>query len=201
MTIYAATTNAGKLREILLARSEAGITGVEIVPLPGLRDLPAPLEDGATFEENATLKALYYSRHSTAPLLAEDSGLEVEALGGAPGIRSARFAGESATDAENNERLLKDLKGASDRRARYVSVVVLAQDGKVLSVARGTVEGQMLEVPRGNEGFGYDPLFFYPPFGCTFGEAPPSRKFQVSHRGTALRSLFRNLDLTTKGDT
>ena len=195
MTIYAATSNAGKLREMLLASSEAGITRVDIRPLPGLRDLPAPPEDGATFEENARLKALYYSRHTDEPLLAEDSGLEVEALGGAPGVRSARYAGEATTDAENNARLLEELKGIPDRRARFVSVVVLARQGQVLSVARGTVEGQILEAPRGNEGFGYDPLFFYPAFGCAFGEVPADRKFQVSHRGNALRLLFRNLDL------
>lgn len=195
MTIYAATSNAGKLREMLLARSEAGITGLDIHPLPGLRDLPAPQEDGATFEDNATLKALYYSRHTDGPLLAEDSGLEVEALGGDPGVRSARYAGEAATDAENNARLLEELKGISDRRARFVSAVVLALQGQVLSAARGTVEGQILEAPRGNEGFGYDPLFFYPALGCAFGEVPAHRKFQVSHRGDALRLLFRNLDL------
>ncbi len=195
MTIYAATSNAGKLREILLARSEAGITGIDIRPLPGLRDLPTPQEDGATFEENATLKAVYYSRHTDTPLLAEDSGLEVEALGGDPGVRSARYAGEAATDTENNARLLEELNGISDRRARFVSAVVLALQGQVLSVARGIVEGQILEAPRGTEGFGYDPLFFYPAFGCAFGEVLPQRKFQVSHRGNALRLLFRNLDL------
>lgn len=195
MTIYAATSNAGKLREILLAGSEAGITGIDIRPLPGLRDLPIPQEDGVTFEENATLKAVYYSWHTDAPLLAEDSGLEVEALGGDPGVRSARYAGEAATDTENNAQLLEGLKGISVRRARFVSAVVLARQGQVLSVVRGIVEGQILEAPRGNEGFGYDPLFFYPAFGCAFGEVPPQRKFQVSHRGNALRRLFRNLDL------
>ncbi len=195
MTIYAATSNAGKLREMLLAGSETGITGVDICPLPGLRDLPAPPENGATFEENATLKALYYSRQIDGPLLAEDSGLEVEALGGDPGVRSARYAGEGATDAENNARLLEELKGVSDRTARFVSVVVLARQGQVLRVARGTVEGQILEAPCGNEGFGYDPLFFYPAFGCAFGEVPADRKFQVSHRGNALRGLFRGLEL------
>jgi XTP/dITP diphosphohydrolase len=195
MMIYAATSNAGKLREMLLARSESGITGLDICPLPGLRGLPTPQEDGATFEENATLKALYYSQHTHEPLLAEDSGLEVEALGGDPGVRSARYAGEAATDAENNARLLVELNGISDRRACFVSAVVLALQGEVLSVARGTVEGQILEAPRGNEGFGYDPLFFYPAFGCAFGEVSAHRKFQVSHRGNALRLLFRNLDL------
>lgn len=162
MIIYAATSNAGKLREMLLASSEAGITHVHIQPLPGLRDLPAPEEDGATFEENARLKALYYSQYTEEPVLVEDSGLEVQALDGAPGVRSARFAGEATTDAENNARLLEELKGISDRRARFVSVVVLARQGQVLSVTRGTVEGQILEAPRGTQGFGYDPLFFPP---------------------------------------
>jgi XTP/dITP diphosphohydrolase len=195
MTIFAATSNAGKLREMLLARTEAGITGVDIQPLPGLSNLQAPPEDGATFEENATLKALYYSRHVDQPLLAEDSGLEVEALAGAPGVRSARYAGDAATDAENNTLLLEELQGVADRRARFVSAVVLVRKGQVLSSARGTVEGEILEAPRGNEGFGYDPLFFYPAFGCAFGEVPAHRKFQVSHRGNALRLLFRSLDL------
>lgn len=199
MTIYVATTNAGKLGEMLLARSEAGLTGVDIGPLPGLRDLSTPPEDGATFEENARLKALYYSRHTDQPLLAEDSGLEVEALGGDPGVRSARYAGETATDAENNARLLEELKCISDRRARFVSVVVLARQGRVLRLARGNVEGQILAAPRGNEGFGYDPLFFYPPFGCAFGEVPADRKLQVSHRGNALRLLFHHLDLGASG--
>src|SRR5271165_763457 len=200
MTIYAATTNAGKLREILLACSDAGIQGVDIRPLPGLRDLPAPLEDGATFEENVRLKALYYSQHTDQPVLADDSGLEVAALGGAPGVRSARYAGESTTDAENNARLIEDLTGISDRRARFVSVVALARQGHVLSVARGTVDGRILEAPRGNEGFGYDPLFFYPAFGCAFAEVPLDRKFQVSHSGNALRLLFRKFDLGGRGD-
>src|SRR5271165_4365797 len=195
MTIYAATSNAGKLREMLLACSEVGVTGVDIRPLPGLRDLLAPPEGGTTFEENARLKAIYYSQYSDQAVLSEDSGLEVEALVGAPGVFSARYAGESTTDSENNARLLAELKGISDRRARFVSVIALARQGRVLKVARGTVEGQILDAPRGNEGFGYDPLFFYPGFGCAFGEVPADRKFQVSHRGNALRLLFRNLDL------
>jgi len=199
MTIYAATSNAGKLREMLLACVETGVKGVDIRPLPGLRDLPAPSEDGVTFEENARVKAIYYSQHSDQPVLAEDSGLEVEALGGVPGIRSARYSGESTTDLENNARLLEQLRGISDRRARFVSVVALARRGRVLSVARGVVEGEILEAPRGDEGFGYDPLFYYPEFGCAFGEVPADRKFRVSHRGNALRLLFSSFDLGGRG--
>jgi XTP/dITP diphosphohydrolase len=194
MTIYAATSNPGKLRELLLACSEAGVAGIDIRPLPGLSDLPAPFENGSSFEENARLKALYYSQHCEQPVLADDSGLEVDALGGAPGVRSARYAREAATDEENNALLLEELKGISQRSARFVSVVALAQRGRVLSVARGTVEGEILEARRGIEGFGYDPLFFYPAFGCAFGEVPPDRKFRVSHRGNALRLLFSSLD-------
>lgn len=195
MTIYAATSNPGKLRELLMASIEAGGEGVQISPLPGLRYLPTPPEDGSTLEENARMKALYYSQHCEEPVLADDSGLEVEALGGAPGVLSARYAGEGATDPENNLLLLKELRGAADRHARFVSVVALARRGQVLRVAQGTVEGQILEAPRGSGGFGYDPLFFYPTYGCTFGELTAERKFQVSHRGNALRLIFRNLDL------
>ncbi len=197
MTIYAATGNPGKLRELLMACSEVGVKGIEISPLPGLRDLPSPPEDGQSFEENAELKALYYSQQSDQLVLADDSGLEVAALGGSPGVRSARYAREGATDAENNAWLLKQLAGVADRRARFVSVVALAREGQVVGVARGSVDGEILLAPRGGEGFGYDPLFFYPPFGCAFGEVPADRKFLVSHRGNALRSLFRNLNSGT----
>jgi XTP/dITP diphosphohydrolase len=194
MTIYAATSNPGKLRELLMACSEVGAHDIDTFPLPGLRDLPSPPEDGLTFEENARSKALYYSQQSDELVLADDSGLEVTALGGSPGVRSARYARDGATDAENNAWLLEQLTGVSDRRARFVSVVALARQGQFFSVARGTVNGEILLAPRGSEGFGYDPLFFYPPFGCTFGEVPAERKFQVSHRGNALRLLFSGIN-------
>src|SRR5262249_47216128 len=132
----------------------------------------------------------HYSRFTSQALVAEDSGLEVDSLDGVPGVRSARFAGERATDAQNNALLLKCLANAENRRARYVSVIGLARAGQVLHLARGCVEGKILHHEHGTNGFGYDPLFFYPPFQLSFGELTASQKFQVSHRGNAVRALF-----------
>ena len=157
--------------------------------LPDLESIPPCDETGATFEENAIQKALYYSKHCEGQLFVDDSGLEVDALGGAPGVYSARYGGPDATDEANNLVLLKRMQGIVDRTARFVCVVALGSNGKLIETFRGTVEGQLLEVPRGVNGFGYDPLFFYPPFGCTFGEAPLERKMEVSHRSRALRAM------------
>ena len=129
-------------------------------------------------------------------LFADDSGLEVDALGGAPGVYSARFAGPGATDAANNQLLLERMRGERGRSARFVCVIALADGGRLLQIFRGAVEGQILEEPRGPHGFGYDPLFYYPPFGCSFGEAAPDRKLTVSHRGKALRALFQHLSIS-----
>lgn len=186
MRLYCATTNEGKLREFRLAAE-----GVGIEAAPGMRDIPPPVEDGRTFEENAILKAVYYSRRIEGLVFADDSGIEADALGGEPGVRSARFAGPGATDEENNRLLLDKLRGVKERGARYVCVAALAEGGNLLAVARGTVEGVIAESPRGTHGFGYDPLFYYPPFGCTFAETEPERKWTVSHRGEALRALLR----------
>jgi XTP/dITP diphosphohydrolase len=184
--LYCATSNPGKLREFQLA---AG-AGWEFIPLTGV----APCEEtGETFEENAIQKAVYYSRHAPGLLFAEDSGLEADALGGAPGVRSARFAGDNATDAENNRLLIEKLRGAANRRARYVCVIALARGGRPLRTFRGEVEGRIVDDARGTNGFGYDPHFFHEPFGSTFAEAPPERKLAVSHRGRALREMFDRL--------
>lgn len=190
MTLYASTTNAGKLREFLLASEQAQVADIHIEPLPARIEIPPPDETGITFEENAALKASYYSRFADGLVFADDSGLEVLALDDAPGVRSARYAGEDARDDENNELLLRNLKSIDDRRARFVSVIALARNQQVLHTSRGAVEGQILKEPHGSGGFGYDPLFFYPPFGCSFGEVDKERKFTVSHRGQALRSLL-----------
>jgi XTP/dITP diphosphohydrolase len=128
-------------------------------------------------------------------LFADDSGLEVDALGGAPGVYSARFAGPGATDDANNRLLLEKMRGVGDRSARFVCVIALADGGRLRETFRGAVEGEILEEPRGPHGFGYDPLFYYPPFGCSFGEAAAERKLTVSHRGAALRALFQRLSL------
>jgi XTP/dITP diphosphohydrolase len=188
--VYCATGNPGKLREFQLAGE---LLDIDVEPLPGLKEIAPPEETGATFEENARLKATYYSGFAPGLLFADDSGLEVDALGGAPGVYSARYAGEHATDVTNNELLLHKLAGVSDRTARFVCVIALAGGGKVLRTFRGEVEGEILPAARGPGGFGYDPLFYYPPFGCSFGEVDGPKKFDVSHRGKALRQLLRYL--------
>ena len=187
MTIWCATGNPGKLREFRLA---ASVLNVDIQPLDGLKQIEAPEETGATFEENAALKAVYYSQFAPGRLFADDSGLEVDALGGEPGVRSARYAGDDATDAANNQLVLDRLAGKSDRTARFVCVIAVAEAGKLLATFRGSVEGRIIDELRGAGGFGYDPMFYYPPYGCTFGEVEGERKFAVSHRGEALRKML-----------
>jgi len=190
LKLYCATTNRGKLREFQMAFEDS----FEVEPLPGLASIEPCEETGVTFEANAEEKALYYSKHCNGYLFVDDSGLEVNALGGAPGVYSARFAGPSATDASNNRLLLDRMRGVTDRTARFVCVVALAQSGRFVRSFRGEVEGLLLESPRGANGFGYDPLFFYPPFGCSFAEAPLDRKMQVSHRAQALDKMRAYLE-------
>jgi XTP/dITP diphosphohydrolase len=182
------------------------LTQVAIEPLPGYREIPPCVEDGRTFEENAAIKALYYGRHASGPLFADDSGLEVDALAGAPGVFSARFsllepgqkgvaAGAPAgaplpIDEANNRLLIEKLRGVETRSARFVCAIALAEGGQLRGVWRGAVEGIIVDEPRGAGGFGYDPLFFCPQLGCTFGEAGEEQKFLVSHRGQALRKML-----------
>jgi len=184
MTVFCGTSNAGKLREFQLAAPDFEIRALRA---------PAPEEHGATFAENARLKATYYGALSSGWVFADDSGLEVDALAGAPGVHSARFAGPDASDQANNALLLDRLRGVPDRSARFVCVIALARDGVVVETFRGAVEGRILEAPRGAHGFGYDPLFFYQPFGGTFGEASDEQKMSVSHRGQALEKMFAYL--------
>jgi XTP/dITP diphosphohydrolase len=192
--LYCATGNAGKLREYQLALGHAPVA-IEL--LPGFRDLPPAVEDGATFEENAVRKALHYSPHVSGLLFADDSGLEVDALDGAPGVYSARFAGPRATDEANNRLLLEKLRALPGNRfpftARFICRIALVERDRLVGVYSGSLEGLILDAPRGQAGFGYDPLFFYPPFGCTFGEADAPSKFEVSHRGQALRAMIDSL--------
>jgi XTP/dITP diphosphohydrolase len=187
--LYCATTNAGKLREFRLAVSRFGGGRLDVEPLAGMAGIPPCEETGTTFEENAAQKAVYYSVHAPGPLFADDSGLEVRALGGAPGVVSARFAGEGATDASNNRLLLQKLEGIEDRAAQFVCVIALAERGRLIRTFLGNVEGRIIDEPRGPNGFGYDPLFFHEPFGCTFGEASAERKLLVSHRAKALEQM------------
>jgi XTP/dITP diphosphohydrolase len=184
MIVSCGTSNPGKLREFQMAAPD-----FEIRPIPA----PPPEEDGATFEANARIKALYYGARTAGYVFADDSGLEVDALGGAPGVHSARFAGDGATDGQNNDLLLLRVRDVEDRSARFVCVIALVFDGALVRTFRGVVEGRILDQPRGSHGFGYDPLFFYPPFGCTFGEASDEQKMQVSHRAKALDAMFEFL--------
>jgi len=181
--VYCATSNPGKLREFQLAAPD-----FDLRQLP--RPVPPPEEVGATFEENAIGKAEYYGGLTNGYLFADDSGLEVDALGGAPGVHSARYAGPDATDAANNALLLENIREHADRSARFVCVIALVKDGKLVRTFRGAVEGRILDSPRGSGGFGYDPLFYYKPFGCTFGDAPIADKMRVSHRAQALDAMF-----------
>jgi XTP/dITP diphosphohydrolase len=190
MKIWCATGNPGKLREFRLAGE---LLKVDVEALPDLRSIPAPEETGATFEENARLKAAYYSRFAPGLLFADDSGLAVDSLGGEPGVYSARYAGEHATDETNNRLVLERLGGNTNRTARFVCVIALAEGGEVVGTFRGEVEGELLHEARGPAGFGYDPLFYYPPFGCSFGEVDGEKKFGVSHRGNAVRAMLKYL--------
>ena len=192
-TLVVATGNPGKLAE--LQRMLDGL-GWEVVAQSALGVEP-PVEDGLTFVENAIIKARNAAEHTGRPALADDSGLVVDALGGAPGVLSARFAGPAGSDAANNEKLLGVLAGVpeEERTARFECAVVWMRDPRdpVPVIARGTWAGQVLEAPRGARGFGYDPLFLDPATGRTAAELEPERKDALSHRGQALRELRAKL--------
>ena len=183
-----ASMNPGKLQE--MKELVAGLPFRVFCPVElGIRE--SPEETGATFIENAILKARHYARRSGRLTVADDSGLSVDALDGGPGLYSSRFGGPGATDADRNRLLLEKLVGvpAERRGARFTSAVAVVQDGEVLFQTEASVEGRIAEAPRGPNGFGYDPLFFYPPFGRTFGEVAPQEKARVSHRGQAFARL------------
>lgn len=186
MKLYCATTNPGKLREFRRGLEN----GISVEIMPSFASIPVCEETGVTFEENAIQKALYYAQHCEGWLFAEDSGLEVHALGGAPGVYSARFSGPNASDDANNALLIERMRSVHNRAARYVCVIALTESRRLIGTFRGTVEGQLTEELRGQNGFGYDPLFYYPPFGCTFGEAPLERKMEVSHRARAVQQML-----------
>jgi XTP/dITP diphosphohydrolase len=205
--VLIATSNPGKLRDFAGAAAAFGIT---IAGLPGFSSLPPVVEDGATFEANARKKAEAYSLAVPGELvLADDSGLEIDALRGAPGVHSARYgadqphAAESNTDDEaNNARVLRELRNVPQekRSARFVCVLAAARDGQALQTFRGTAEGVILEGPRGHNGFGYDPLFYFPKIGMTFAELSSEQKAQYSHRGAAFR-MFLSWYRSVRGRT
>ena len=200
-----ATTNRGKFAEV---ESSLKHLPLKIIPLQSLENFPAVVEDGATYEENALKKARTLAEYSGYLTLADDSGLEVDALNGAPGVYSARYSGEEGDDQKNNEKVLNALKDVpEDRRtARFVCVLALcalqSQGPKKKLLVRESCEGRIAFSPKGQNGFGYDPLFFYPPLGKTFGEIDRKTKSTVSHRGKAIKKLAQSLssivDLGTK---
>lgn len=185
-TLHLATTNPHKIREMRDLLRDLPVR-VEALDLTGV---PEPEETGATFEENARLKALAYAALTPGLVVSEDSGLEIDALGGAPGIHSARFLGPTATYAARFATILSRLEGVPDARrtARFVCALAVAASGRVVFETRGVVEGRIAHAAAGDGGFGYDPIFYYPEFGCTLAEAGPL-KATVSHRAHAIRAL------------
>jgi XTP/dITP diphosphohydrolase len=185
-TLLVATTNPGKLREIRALMSD---TPVRLVNLSDLPPIEEPEETGTTFEENARLKARHYASHSGLWTVAEDSGLVIDALGGEPGVRSARFLGVDATYPERCAEILRriDARPGESRRARFVAALASVDGGEVIYETMGVIEGAIAAAPRGSGGFGYDPIFFYPPYGRTLAQVSEGEKNAVAHRGIAFR--------------
>ena len=188
MELVIATGNAGKLKEI--RRLLAG-TGIEVLGMGDLEHVPEIVEDGATFAENARKKALTVAESCNRLTLADDSGLEVNALEGAPGVHSARYAGEQAGDADNNRKLLDALSGVprERRKGAFRCVMALCEPQGTCNLFHGSIDGLLLDSPRGEGGFGYDPLFLVPEYGRTLAELPLDVKNRISHRGQALRQV------------
>ncbi|PYU81793.1 MAG: non-canonical purine NTP pyrophosphatase, RdgB/HAM1 family [Acidobacteria bacterium] len=194
--LFLASSNAGKLAEYReLARASAPSVVIDLALLPDFDGLPAFEENAPTFAENATGKALHYSRHGDGLVFADDSGLVVPALGGAPGVQSARYAGPQATNSQRIEKLLSEMrdKTGSERAACFVCAIALAERGRAMAIVTDRVDGEILEAPRGSGGFGYDPVFYFPALEKTFAELPAEEKNQRSHRGKAFRRLLAAL--------
>ena len=185
-----ATTNTGKLREI---RDILGNLPIALVALDDHPPIAEPLETGATFAENAQLKARYYAEMTGDPTVAEDSGLEIAALDGEPGVRSARFNGESYQEKFQTIARMLDARGTPTSRARFVCAVAVWRDDCIVWETTGIVEGRLQLPPQGSEGFGYDPIFHYPPYGRTLAEVSTAEKAAISHRGKAFRALRTHL--------
>lgn len=191
MILVLATGNSGKKRELM---SMLEGFPVEIRNLSDFGPIPEIVEDGATFDDNAYKKASLTARYLGFAAIADDSGLEVEALDGAPGVHSARFSGDNASDAANNEKLLTALEGVENRKAAFKCVISIAVPTGQALTYEGSCAGEILREPRGDMGFGYDPLFFCPELQKTFGEADLEEKGRVSHRGRALTEVGREFD-------
>ena len=190
MKIFLATGNKHKIKEI---EKIFKMDNVEILSVNDGIEIPEVEEDGTTFEENSKKKALEIAKFTNMITIADDSGLCVDALGGAPGVYSARYAGEHGNDLDNNKKLVKELQGVENRKARFVCVITLAKPTGQTYSFRGEVEGDIIDVPQGTEGFGYDPHFFMKEYGKTLAEIPEIKN-KISHRARALEKLKENLD-------
>lgn len=189
-TLLVATTNPGKLREI---RALMADVRVKLISLTDILPIEEPEETGATFEENARLKARYYAAHSGMCTVAEDSGLVIDALGGEPGVRSARFLRPDASYPERFSEIFRRLDAQPDRprTARFIAAVACVDDGEVVYETTGAVEGEIARIAKGTSGFGYDPIFYYPPYARTLAEVSEEEKIAVAHRGIAFRKFAR----------
>jgi len=193
--LYLASGNAGKLKEFrVLAESSGKKWRLEL--LPDYAALPEFEESAQTFAENAAAKAFYYSRRRDGIVFADDSGLVVPALGGAPGVLSARYAGPGASSEQRISKLLFEMKGleGANRNAYFVCVIAAVRDGRAVAVVSEKVDGEILDLPRGSDGFGYDPVFYFPPLDRTFAELRAEEKSLYSHRGKAFRRLLEVLE-------
>lgn len=186
-----ATKNNGKILEF---RDFFKKSGIEIKTLDDFGPIPPVVEDGETFEDNAVKKAQFTARVLGIPAIADDSGLTVKALQGAPGVFSSRYAGENADDETNNRKLLAEMEGVEDRTAAFVCVLAIAVPRGPALIYEGTCEGMIAETPKGDQGFGYDPLFYYPPLLKTFAQLTREEKNNISHRGKAIEELHGELD-------
>lgn len=189
MKFLLASSNPGKLREY---RELADDAGVELDEMPNFKEVEAFDESAPTFAENAAGKAIHYSRFSTATILADDSGLVVPALNGAPGVHSARYAGANASDKDRIRKLLGEMAGKTgdQRRAKFICVTAIARQGRVLTIASGFAQGLLTEKPRGKDGFGYDPIFLFQELDRTYAELTRKEKNVYSHRGKAFRKML-----------
>lgn len=193
--IVLATTNQNKVREF---KQFIADFPVEVKSLSDFGPLPEVIEDGSTFDENAYKKAHHYAKVLGLPAIADDSGLVVEALSGSPGVRSARYSGEDATDQDNCKKLLREMEGKENRKAYFVCVLSIAVPSGPALTYESQCQGTILEKPRGTSGFGYDPLFFYEPLQSTFAEISTEEKNRVSHRGKVLTELSSEFEKVMK---
>lgn len=198
LKLFLASSNAGKLREFRELAEESAVQGFEVAALRDFSEFPSYEETAPTFAENAAGKALHYSRFTPELVLADDSGLVVPALGGAPGVLSARYAGPDATDADRVAKLLGEMKAMTGdaRRAYFVCVIVVARHGKAVAVVSDAAHGIIADAPAGGGGFGYDPVFMFPELGRTYAEASQNEKNRLSHRGKAFRKTMYVLSTT-----